>query len=62
MDDTEDITTEKIQMSIRDMKNNKAPGPGGIPIEISKDSLIQVIDVLGEICKRIQKKSINNYR
>lgn len=47
--DIEDITIDEIRNSLRNMKNNKAPGPGGIPIELIKHSPIQVIEVLKEI-------------
>jgi len=42
-DINDSITMEEIQNTVLDMKNNKTPGPDGIPIEFFKPSLLNLI-------------------
>lgn len=47
------ITVEEIKGALKLMKNNKSPGPGGIPIELIKHAPLKAIEILRDIFNKI---------
>lgn len=48
----ERITEQEIREALKGIKNNKAPGPGNIPIELVKHAPTRLIEILQEIFNR----------
>lgn len=47
--DDDDITVNEIKIALRTMKNGRAPGPGGIPIELIKHGTEQLMELLAYV-------------
>lgn len=42
----EEITLEEVKKALKQMKNNKAPGPGDLPIELIKHATTKALEVI----------------
>ncbi|XP_039274981.1 uncharacterized protein LOC120349093 [Nilaparvata lugens] len=53
--EAEPIKLEEIKTALLKMKNNKAPGPGDLPIELIKNATMRMLELLCEIFNRCLK-------
>ena len=52
----DDFTMDELKKSIKHLKNNKAPGPDGIPVEAIKSSPDFVLEILLKLLNKIKRQ------